>query len=363
MRASALLREVTLNIVSGTTRALVFFSVLTVLLGTLVSMDAGATQRLIVDAQTFKDSGASILVLTSPQAVSGDACQALTEIPGVTASGALRASTSKLTLALLPASPVPVYEVTPTFGEVLGVHETPSSGALVPDDLLEALGARVGDRLTTDNGMLHAAAEYSYPADGRRNGFAWAALLPVAVPSDAEAFDECWVSAWPFDTSLKKILLGVIDVNAAAVQGPAMSYEVSQLNTRHGTSPRSAVDFTSRATALAPFAAIAIGWIAGAVSIRLRRLEFAGRLHHRARRSTVVALALLETSFWAFMAAGAAILPAVLVSLTLSHDDGVAVLTLAAATTAIGALSAVVGATITSLFVRERMLFRYFAER
>lgn len=360
MRPRALLREVVVDIVSGTARAGVFLVMFSLLIGCSVVGEALNTRQLVVDAQQFRSSGAAIIVLTAAGAVDPMACERLDSVAGVESAGALRESGAAAIATLLPASPIPIHEVSQQFEAVLGARRLSGSGAVVSDEVIESLGGRGISWFATRAGALHVGSVYSYPTDGRRAGLAWAVLLPT---TSRDPFDECWISVWPYDESMRQLLPSAIDIDAAARSGSAFTYDVAQLNERLGSAPSGSQRFGNRVTASAPLVVAVAGLLLGALSIFLRRLEIAARLHHRSRRTTIVEFVLLETSFWAILGGGIASMGGLVIAISLLPEDGRAIALMTALMTGIGILSSVFGAVGATLFVRERQLFVYFTER
>lgn len=356
MKLSPLLREVVADIVSGTTRAGALATVMAILVGGMVLADSLTVRRLVEDAREFHDAGAATLILTAPDAVDPMVCEALNGVKGVRAAGALRESTSEVTLTVLPASPLRIWEVSPRFSSVLAVAGG-GEGPLVSQEIVDATGVAPSGWVATDSGALFAAAVYDYPADGRRAGLGWAALLPLET---REPFDECWVSTWPYDDAIRQALPSVVNLDAAA--DASFGYDIMQLNERHGTRPPGAQTLATRATVFAPIAAAVLGAALGVLAIHTRRREFASRLHHGSHRTTVVGLSFLETWFWAGCGTGVACLAAVGVGVSVPAEDGHAIVVTGALTAAVGGASAILGALARAALVKERDLFRYFRE-
>lgn len=360
MRSRALLREVVGDIVSGTARAGVFVILFSLLIGCGVVVEALNTRQLVVDAQQFRSSGAATIVLVAAGAVDPVACESLGAVEGVESAGALRESTTTAIATLLPASPIPLYEVSPHFASVVGARGHPDSGAVVPDAVVESLGADGASGIATLAGQLHVGSVYPYPTDGRRAGLAWSVLLPTTSP---DPFDECWISVWPYDESMRQLMPSVIDVDAAARSGESFTYDVAQLNESLGSTPSGSQTFGNRVTAPVPLVVAVVGLLLGALSVFLRRLEFAARLHHRARRRTIVELAFFETSFWAMLGGGVAGIGGFVIGISVLPDDGRALILMTALMIGVGVLSSVSGAVGATFLVREGQLFEYFTDR
>ncbi|WP_434316149.1 hypothetical protein [Leifsonia sp. P73] len=357
MRFSSLCREAGRNIATGTARFALLSVLLGVALGSLVFIDGMTTSGLIAAAERFRSSGAATETLVAEGRVDGEACEALSRLPGVTAAGALRSSASKITIATLPDAPVPLHEVSPGFVGILTDRMGLPGGVLVPDELAETLGVSAGEVVASDAGPMPIAAVYDYPSDGRRAGFGYAIL---AVTNQARTYDECWAQAWPQLPNLRSLLLAtVIPSDGADERKP----QVSQLNSSLGALFEGSAAFADRMTRLATPTAAAIAAGLGLVSVRSRRLQQASALHAGVTRSDLFALNLLEGGAWAGSAGAIGMGIVVAVAATIAPGDHVAVFQSLASIPLAGVAGALVGVAMGTAAMSERQLFRYFKDR
>lgn len=358
MRSSAVIREATRNILSGTTRLGLLATALIIATGGLGAADLAAVRALEEKARTFQEVGASVLTLSAPGRIDGRACEALRGLSGVRAAGALRESTQQVRALALPAAPLQAKDVTVGFPAILTRQPSPPSGAVIVREAADQLGVGSGGSIPTTSGELRVGATFDYPDDGRRTGLGYAALLPTV---DDGPFDECWVDAWPMITALPALLMTAVTPSTGArdEQSPALG----QLNTRLGAEFDGPRQFANRVTAVAPVVAAALGLILGVVAIRLRRIQLAAALHSRMRRADLQAQMVLEVSAWCLptLAVGVA-LAGIAVATGDPPDYGTHVI-LALRAPLAGVAGALVGTVIGVALTRERHLFRYFKDR
>lgn len=357
MRLSALAREAFRNLRSGTTRVGLFFGVSTALISGLCAAEVTSVLAILEASEKYRDSGASVLIVTAEGQISGALCEQLADVDGVRAAGAIQEADEKLAALALPDSPIPLYEVSPGFPSLLTRHDPTIGGLTLGEDAATALGVGPGDSVDSFQGVALVAETYDYPVDGRRIGYSFAALQPS---SDERAFDECWVDAWPPLDGLENLLLTA--VQPSAVESGERP-QLSRLNARMGETfdgpSRFAARLTGFSALLAGVLSFAVGWFA----VRLRRLELASALHSGVRRGALTGMLLLEAAFW--------IVPASLVALTVSTlaasaaPDGldISVLVLGLRILYCGAIAAFAGTACGMATVRERHLFRYFKDR
>jgi len=359
MRLASLLSEAWRNVVSGTTRAGLIGTVFTALLCALTLADAVTISALLRDADEFQNKGASTVTVVAPGAISGAACEALTQIDGVAASGAVRSTQGTLSLTVLPRSPIALRDATNGFVKVIGASRFADGGVVVSNDVASSAGLREGEAVDTDRGQVAIRGVYDYPSDGRRPGFGWTALVPVAATGD---FDECWLTVWPWNDRVQAFVKGlVISTGASASENPKITQ--SQLNTQLGMRFQGAERYVERATRYLPYVAFFLGMVVSALAVRMRRLELAARLHDGASRADLLAQVLVEAAAWivpaTLIAWAAAILYPHLASTPAVQDFGTAQYAAALA----GLLGAFAGTLSATALVRERHLFAYFKDR
>lgn len=357
MRFAAIADEVTRGARSGTTRTGSFALVCGALLTLLAVADAVLTTSLIDEAHRFRDSGAATLVIIAPGAVNGEACDALSRLPGVQAAGATRAAQHSVVASVLPRAPLDHYEVSEGFGAVVGVTGTLSSGIALSDDVASILGlAGDGDPLPTDSGTAQVVGRFSYPADGRRPGYGWAAITTADTTGH---FDECWVTAWPSSDAVRSVALTAV----AAAATSDTRVQTTQLNPRHGEAFDGQRRYRERVSATVPVVAVAVTSGLAWLAVRMRRLEFAARLHDGASRGAVALLAVCEVVLWLVPSALIAVSAAAVVAWREAGSEALPVVVNAALAAVAAVLAGVAGSVAAVTHVRERHLFVYFADR
>ncbi|UAJ78693.1 hypothetical protein IT072_15860 [Leifsonia sp. ZF2019] len=356
MRLGAILREAARDIATGTTRFAGFSILLAIAISGLVSADGIAIARQIAEAEDFREAGGSTQILTAEGRIDPAQCERLGDLPDVVASGALRSDADKVRVSVLPNAPVPSFEVSPGFADVLSARSGNRSGTLISRDLALDVGAQVGESIATDRGSMTVASTFAYPSDGRRPGLGYAVL---SITADPGGFDECWVTAWPQLTNVRALLFGTMTPGS----DPASKPQISQLNTSHGLSVAGEAGFLGRLTRAAVPVAAMVGVGLGFVSVRLRRLQLASALHAGVRRVDLISTQLLQALAWASSAAVIGLaLAGVTASFVPGEDQG-AVFEAVSGIPLAAAVGAVGGAFVATLSAREKQLYRYFAER
>lgn len=359
MRSRALISEICRDVASGTSRTVGLWSALSMVVVCLTLADAFTVTRLIESARKYRASGAATLTIVAPRAIDGAACEALNGVPGVQAAGALRQSDSSLTLATLPSTPVPLYQVSRTFASVLDAQPSALGGVYFPQDVLLALGTTPGAPIVTDKGNIVVAGIYAYSEDGRRPGFAWAALAPS--PSSA-SYDECWASAWPQLPELRQLLLNTISADAGVTIDNS-TVQVNQLNARFGSAFSGAAEYRHRVSLLVPALSAIAGVLLALVSVRTRRLELAARLHDGARRQDLHWLVLVENLSWSVPTFLVATVSGLTVAVRVAAPDQENLVVTASATALAAVLGVVLGGAAGVSGLREACLFTYFKDR
>ena len=321
----------------------------------------------ITDAQEFRRAGASVQILAAAGRIDGERCEALSQVPGISASGALRVGDS-VTPLNLPTNPYEGFEVTPGLLGTLSGGARASSGIWLSGELSKVLGAAPGDEIATAEGPALVGAVFDYPDDGRDRRYAFGFFSPVPAHG---AFDACWAEVWPVSIEATALL------NTAIIDSPdAEPVERFQLNARLGASHDAHGAFASRLTLWAPYGSIAVGIVLGVVAVRMRRLELAATLHARVPRSLLSWQLVLEAAAWI---GGALILCAPALwwitstwlgaadasgaSAVVDPRDARAIWVIGMRTVGAGAAGAFVGVGLAGLSTREKHLFKYFKER
>lgn len=356
MRISALFREATRNIITGTTRFTLFSFALSLLFYGIIYADASAIKQQIDAANSFRSSGGTTLTLAAQGQIDGSACESLAGVPGVSAAGALRNPSQKISLSSLPNAPIPEFTVTPGFPRLFSPTGTGNSGLILPQEIAESLGVTEGDTIATSSGDARIGATYLYPSDGRRPGFGYAVL---SVTNDQEMFDECWVQAWPQITNLRALLFTAIKPESADSSQPPT---LSQLNSALGYE-YSGNTFHSRITRNAPLLACLLSLVLGYLSVRSRRLQLASALHSGVSRPDLLFLLMIETMTWAIPSVILGISVAVAVTHTLPTGDNSSLFNTEIGVPLAGFFGVAMGALYATITTRERHLFRYFKDR
>ena len=350
----ALLSEAWRDCLSGTARVGILTVLATALVGGVICADAFSLRSVSVEAASFRVHLGSVRVLQAQGGIDGAACEALSRIPGVRA-GAVRSVESGLSPLALPASSLPLYEATPGIASLLGTTTADPTGILLPERVAEDLGTTQGAILPLTHGQAEVAGTYPWDEnDGRRPGYAYAALAPVPAMG---TFDECWYESWPHsddvDALARSTLVGSDDQNA----------QVLAMNPTRGTTFDAAGRLTHRPTWWVWIAASAIGLTLGAAATWWRRLEIASALHAGLRTSDTTFLQLVEAVAWV----GGACIVASGICLTIlsgaAPGDRADLMRLVGAEGLCAASWTLIGIAITAMSIRERHLFIFFKGR
>ncbi len=343
------------NLVSGTSKTVTAVVVSLLVFGGLAVIDTRAMIAVFQQVQTFRESGATVQVLSAAGAIDGARCEALNQVQGIRASGALRGAKSTH-INVLPANEFMTYEVTPGFAAVLSEQAGKGSGVWLPDTLAHTLSVGEGSTLVTAQGTTQVAGSYAYPDDGRDRQLGNSVL--AQVPADG-VFDACWAEVWPpsVETAnyLRTALLPIVDKDNKPNQG--------QLNYSLGKNFDAVGALSERVTALSAYVTCAIGIVLGFVLIRTRRLELSAALHAQVPRVMMSWQVLIETSIIAIMTLVPAFSLLVFVSI---YDNPLTMWEpwLVGARIVVSGVVGLLGGTqLGVLFTREKHLFKYFKER
>lgn len=352
-----MLSEAGRNLSTGTTRAALFAVVLALAAFALAIADARSVLSLERQAQDFHSAGGATYVLHAESSVSGAACDSLNQIEGIEASGALRTVSDRLTFAAAPNSPVPVAHVTARFSELLDSSTTrpQASGLLLSSEVADAMLASNATSLqTTAMEEAQVAGVFVWPRDGPLQSLSYVALSPVVASG---VFDECWVTVWPPSEETADLITSALLPGASAG-----SASVSQVNASLGQEFDGPGLFALRDTRWTPWLGVAVGVLAGYMSVRLRRLELASARHCGVTPTTALAQAMVETSIWAAAAFCLAAGPLALV--IAQESSGVHEVVLISVRPILTAsLGAVCGAAAATLTIKKSHLLRYFKDR
>ncbi len=360
MRMHALVREIWRNAVSGTARTGTVFLIAAVLLLATLGAELSGVRGILERVAEFRDSGATTLVIAAPVAIDGQACDVIAELPGVVAAGARRKAAVPLLARALPGAPIANFEVTSGFLRVLepsrGLGRGQTHGVFLAESAAGPLGLSPGKWMDTDSGMILVRDVFRYPADGRRGEMEYSGL---SVSAATGRFDECWATAWPVQPELSSMLYTSVLPRIASAGEPP---RVEQLNSRLGAESPAPELFDQRITrwawAVALIGAAGISWFL----IRLRRVELAAALHARVTRRDLRMILLGETLLWT--------IPLALIGMAttsgwagLSSVEPAIALLLGGRIVCALVFGAFVGVLAAFASIRERHLYRYFAER
>ncbi len=360
LRLSAIAGEAIRNLAAGVSRATAFALALFAVGAGLSLAEVAEVQGIIGSAHEYQSAGASILTLTAPGAIDGDACDALSAVPGVRAAGAIRVSADDLAVAALPRGPIPAFEVS---GGLVALFEAGSGagarpGVYLSHDAAETLGVGTGDRLDLSTGIAFVEGIYEYPDDGRRPGYRYAALVPK--PATAP-FDECWLDAWPQSQQYESLLRTA--ALPAGGDDPQNAPALSQLNTRLGAEFGGRRAFDERISRFAPAAAALGAFVLGYLFVRIRRLELASAMHSGVAKSALLTIVLIECAAW-IVASMLLASPVLVWQVSAADATDIAALALLAVRAPLSAAAAAVAGAVTAVgLTRERHLFAYFKNR
>jgi hypothetical protein len=226
-------------------------------------------------------------VLNAPGGVNGKACDELQTIAGVTGAGAIRSRPDPIALAQLPGTPVPAFDVTPSFAAQLALEKTGPTGVLLPTSLAETLGLTTGEAVHYIDGTAPLAGMYAFPEDGRDATLAYAAL--GLVPSEGN-FDSCWVTTQPYQPEIRTLLRTTLTAELPETN----TVEITQLNPRLGQTFDGNQEYLNRSTKYLPAVAAIAALLVGIVATRRRKLELASSQHVGVPRTALVTQLLIE---------------------------------------------------------------------
>ena len=362
MKLRTIVREAFLNITTGSTRLAVFASVLAAVITVLAGAEVETIASIDERAREFRDSGGSTVIYRMEAGIDGAACDRLRELPGVSATGAVRRREAGESAAALPDQQIPTFDISPGFGgfRALG-NPHASDGVLISEDAAGTLGVGWGRRLPLTEARPPISGTFTYPADGRQPGYGYAILSPTDTRA---AFDECWVECWPLSDDVLAILPTALLPGAAAEKGPgAQGPRLQQLNASRGTHFDGAMQFANRISRFAPAIALLAGATLGFIATSGRKLELAAALHAGVTRGAQALHVVIEAGAWALASLTLALPP---LAMLITETDGspAAPLIVVAARVAVAAASGtLIGASAAVFTVKERHLFTYFKTR
>lgn len=356
MRPREAISEGARNLTSGTSRPLLFACAFVLVMAGLALADIRSIVSISVQAETFRNSGAAVKIVSAPGSISGPRCDMLGSLPGVVGAGAIRQSDVQANFSSSPQSGITHFDATSGFAPIIDVNGRIATGVWLSESAAESVGAESGTILATSHGPLAVSAVYSFPAAASDRTLAHAAISPV--PS-AGLFDSCWVLSWPSSQALEILIRGTY-AGDPEEQGTAV---YSQLTTQFGADFNGEFEFQNRATRSLPLVAIFVGLSGGAAFVWMRRLEFADALHAQIPKSGLLG----QLSFEYFILCAAAVfisLPITLHAAKWGNPDpfwpawqaGLRVVVA-------GMVSAFMGALLLATTTSPKRLFRFFKDR
>lgn len=173
MRLREIRREAARNLSSGTSRAAILAVLVAAMSGTLTMLDTNAMVGAIASADEFRERGGSITILSAENSIAGRACDALADLDGVRAAGALSASETPLRVAGIPQNPLTFFTATPGFATMLPeATGQQHPGLLLPVEVAQTLGLNPGDPIHTAEGLTALGGHLPVPRrrQASRNG-------------------------------------------------------------------------------------------------------------------------------------------------------------------------------------------------
>lgn len=187
--------------------------------------------------------------------------------------------------------------------------------------------------------------------------FAYAMIAPAA--SSGGVFQECWAKQWPQSDQMDELLLSTATKNPKSEMRPG----VTALNKGFDAHYDAQKGYLTRVTRWMPYLGLAVGLLLGVISVRRRRLEYAGALHSGESKGAQLLGIELESLIWAGVGtlATCALLSAY--ALRMSQSDPLAVLLAAVRTPLVLLAGVLVSSLLTGSVIRQTQLFRYFKNR
>ena len=369
-RLAPVVGEALRDIIGGTTHALALTLLLAFLTVATTGLDLISIARIERQASDYVTTGGATTILDYPGHIDGQACDRLSQVSGVLASGAVKTANGKLTPAATPSNTIPSYEISPGAVRIFrtAVNERGETdtirdgGILLSHDAATPLAIRSGGQFTTvDDDTVHVLDVYQWPDDGRQTTYSYAALIPAQA---AQTFDQCWITTWPTPKNTSELLRTSITGDISNDTDGSKPKTLA-LNTSQGSSLDAAGLYQQRLTGIMPTIMSALCFILALIMVRARRLEIASSLHAGLPKASLALQHLIETFVWSLSAMLIAAAP-LFISATylIPTCDLPTVLTATFATTAVAALTGTTAGTILAiLIIRERHLFVYFKNR
>lgn len=186
MKATAVISEAWRSITSGAARLTPAVLALALTAAGMGVMDIAAGSTILDQASAYRQSGADILVLNAPDGIDAASCERLTSLTNVQAAGAIR-TTDPLTLAALPDTTTPLYQITPGLAKLLDTKQDPNTtGLIASQQVAETLGTSTGGTIgLADGRTARVKGIYQYPDDERTPGYAYALMEETPATGNA----------------------------------------------------------------------------------------------------------------------------------------------------------------------------------
>lgn len=248
MKATSVISEAWRSITSGASRLAPAVLALALTAAGMGVMDIAAGSTILDQASAYRQSGADILVLNAPDGIDAASCEHLTSLTNVQAAGAIR-TTDPLTLAALPDTTTPLYQITPGLAKLLDTKQDPNTtGLIASQQVAETLGTSTGGTIgLADGRTARVKGIYQYPDDGRTPGYAYA--LMEETPATG-TFDACWAKTWPQTDRTRNALWSTLTPNAKTTGDDAPT--LGQLNTTKGDGFDGQTLYRQRSTRILP---------------------------------------------------------------------------------------------------------------
>ena len=298
MKATAVISEAWRSITSGAARLAPAVLALALTAAGMGVMDIAAGSTILDQASAYRQSGADILVLNAPDGIDAASCERLTSLTNVQAAGAIR-TTDPLTLAALPDTTTPLYQITPGLAKLLDTKQDPNTtGLIASQQVAETLGTSTGGTIgLADGRTARVKGIYQYPDDGRTPGYAYA--LMEETPATG-TFDACWAKTWPQTDRTRNALWSTLTPNAKTTGDDAPT--LGQLNTTKGDGFDGQTLYRQRSTRILPACGALIALTIGYLLIRGRRLEIASALHCGVPKPALATQIIIETGITILLA-------------------------------------------------------------
>ena len=270
-------------------------------------------------------------------------------------------TTDPLTLAALPDTTTPLYQITPGLAKLLDTKQDPNTtGLIASQQVAETLGTSTGGTIgLADGRTARVKGIYQYPDDGRTPGYAYA--LMEETPATG-TFDACWAKTWPQTDRTRNALWSTLTPNAKTTGDDAPT--LGQLNTTKGDGFDGQTLYRQRSTRILPACGALIALAIGYLLIRGRRLEIASALHCGVPKPALATQIIIETGITILLATAISLpIDMTAARLLIDTTDRTAITLNAIQTTITTNTAYLLATTITALHIKERHLFTYFKER